>query len=247
MKNYKITVSYDGTRYKGWQIQTNTDATIQGKLSMVLENFSGHPVDVIGSGRTDAGVHALGQVANFHLEDVFKKDEILEYLNRYLPGDIAVTDISEVDDRFHSRYNALRKTYRYRIRTNPVSDVFERRFLYHYGMPLDVDKMEEAAHLLTGTRDFASFCGNKHMKKSTVRTIYEISFQKNKDEFTIFYTGNGFLQGMVRILTGTLIEIGNGKRDIKSIPILFQEKNRALAGFTAPPQGLRLERVVYAE
>ena len=245
MKNYKITVSYDGTRYKGWQIQTNTDATIQGKLSMVLENLSGHPVDVIGSGRTDAGVHALGQVANFHLEDEFKKERIIEYLNRYLPGDIAVTDISQVDDRFHSRYNALQKTYSYRIRTNPIADVFERRFEYHYGKPLDTDKMEEAAHLLTGTHDFASFCGNKHMKKSTVRTIFEISFQKNKDGFTILYTGNGFLQGMVRILTGTLIEIGNGQRDMKCISILFQEKNRALAGFMAPPQGLRLEQVVY--
>lgn len=245
MKNYKITVSYDGTRYKGWQIQTSTDATIQGKLSMVLENLSGHPVDVIGSGRTDAGVHALGQVANFHLEDHFTIEEISAYLNRYLPGDIAVTDIGETDARFHSRYNALQKTYSYRIRTSPISDVFEKRFQYHYGKPLNVKKMKEAARFLIGTHDFASFCGNRHMKKSTVRTIYGITFQEKDDEIIILYTGNGFLQSMVRILTGTLIEVGNGKRDAKSLSALLEAKNRELAGFTAPPQGLRLERVVY--
>ena len=246
MKNYKITVSYDGTRYKGWQIQTSTDATIQGKLSMVLENLSGHPVDVIGSGRTDAGVHALGQVANFHLEDHFTIEEISAYLNRYLPGDIAVTDIGETDARFHSRYNAVSKTYSYRIRTSPVADVFERRFVYHYGKTLDVGRMKAAAELLKGTHDFASFCGNKKMKKSTVRTIMDITFAEQDGEIEIRYTGDGFLQNMIRILTGTLIEVGRGERDIESMTAILAAKNREAAGYTAPPQGLRLEKVEYA-
>lgn len=171
MKNYKITVSYDGTRYKGWQVLKSTDATIQGKLQMVLSALAGHPVEVIGSGRTDAGVHAIGQVANFHLDEHFSAEEIFEDLNRHLPEDIAVTKIKEVDDRFHSRYQAVEKTYRYRIRTSPVPNVFERKFLYQYGQTLDVDKMKKAAQALVGTHDFASFCGNRHMKKSTVRTI----------------------------------------------------------------------------
>ena len=145
MKNYKITVSYDGTRYKGWQVLKSTDATIQGKLQMVLSALAGHPVEVIGSGRTDAGVHAIGQVANFHLDEHFSAEEIFEDLNRHLPEDIAVTKIKEVDDRFHSRYQAVEKTYRYRIRTSPVPNVFERKFLYQYGQTLDVDKMKKAA------------------------------------------------------------------------------------------------------
>ena len=245
MKNYKITVSYDGSRYKGWQIQKSTDATIQGKLTMVLSNLAGHPVEVIGSGRTDAGVHALGQVANFHLEEHFAKDEIFAYLNQYLPEDIAVTDIEEVDERFHSRYNATQKTYRYRIRTSPVPDVFARRFQYHYGKTLDIERMRQASQYLIGTHDFVSFCGNKHMKKSTVRTIYDITFKECEGEIVISYTGNGFLQGMVRILTGTLIEVGRGERETESMKELLEAKNRELAGYTVPPQGLVLEKVEY--
>lgn len=245
MKNYKMIVAYDGTRYRGWQIQKNTDATIQGKLSMVLGNLAGHPVEVIGSGRTDAGVHALGQTANFHLEEHFTREEIWEYLNHYLPEDIVITKIDEVDNRFHSRYNAVSKTYSYRIRTSPIPDVFSRRFCYQYGKPLEEERMKEAAGYLLGTHDFASFCGNKHMKKSTVRTIYKIEFLKKEGELTISYTGNGFLQGMVRILTGTLIEVGRGDRTPESMKTLLEAKCRELAGYTAPPQGLRLEQVEY--
>lgn len=245
MKNYKIIVAYDGTRYKGWQIQKNTEMTIQGKLSMVLGNLAGHPVEVIGSGRTDAGVHSLGQTANFHLEEHFTEEEIWAYLNRYLPEDIVITNLKEVDNRFHSRYNAVSKTYSYRIRTSPIPDVFSHRFCYQYGMPLDAARMEQAAQILTGTYDFASFCGNKHMKKSTVRTIYDISFIKKDGELEILYTGNGFLQGMVRILTGTLIEVGRGDREPESMTALIEAKNRELAGYTAPPHGLRLEQVEY--
>lgn len=246
MKNYKITVQYDGTRYKGWQVQKATEATIQGKLQNVLSKLAGHPVEVIGSGRTDAGVHASGQVASFHMDEHFTMEEIFRNLNEFLPEDIAVTEISEVDERFHSRYNAVAKTYSYRIRTNPVADVFARRFVYHYGKPLDTDRMRAAAAELTGTHDFASFCGNKRMKKSTVRTIMEIAILEKDGEVEIRYTGDGFLQNMIRILTGTLIEVARGEREPESMKEILAAKNREAAGYTAPPQGLRLEKVLYA-
>ena len=173
MKNYRITVQYDGTRYRGWQVQKSTDATIQGKLEHVLSTLAGHPVEVIGSGRTDAGVHAVGQVANFHIDDDFSGEELMETLNRYLPEDIAVTEIVEVEERFHSRYHATSKTYCYRIHTSTVPNVFERKYVYTYTDALDVGKMQQAASFLMGTHDFASFCGNRHMKKSTVRLSWD--------------------------------------------------------------------------
>ena len=246
MKNYKITVQYDGTRYKGWQVQKATDATVQGKLQNVLFKLAGHPVEVIGSGRTDAGVHAAGQVANFHIDEHFTMEEIFDNLNEFLPEDIAVTEIAEVDERFHSRYNAVSKTYSYRIRTSPVADVFERRFVYHYGKKLDVSRMKGAAAELIGTHNFASFCGNKRMKKSTVRTIMDITILEKDGEIEIQYTGDGFLQNMIRILTGTLIEVARGEREPESMKDILAAKNREKAGYTAPPQGLRLEKVLYA-
>ena len=245
MKNYRITVQYDGTRYRGWQVQKSTDATIQGKLEHVLSTLAGLPVEVIGSGRTDAGVHAVGQVANFHIDDVFSGEELMETLNRYLPEDIAVTEIAEVEERFHSRYHATSKTYCYRIHTSTVPNVFERKYVYTYTDALDVGKMQQAASFLMGTHDFASFCGNRHMKKSTVRTIIDIEFRRMEHELAIYYTGDGFLQNMVRILTGTLIEVGSGRRDPESMKDILAAKDREAAGYTAPPQGLRLEKVTY--
>ena len=245
MKNYMITVAYDGTRYKGWQVQKSTDDTIQGKLQKVLESMCGHPVEVIGSGRTDAGVHARNQVANFHIDDNFTENELMDGLNHYLPGDIAVTSIAQVDDRFHSRYNAKKKTYIYRINTSEQSNVFEHRFVYEYGAPLDEKLMVRGAKLLLGTHDFKSFCGNKKMKKSTVRTIYDINIEKIGSEIRIKYTGDGFLQNMIRILTGTLIEIGRGDRAYESVTDILNAMDREVAGYTAPPQGLILEEVEY--
>ena len=247
MKNYRITVQYDGSRYKGWQVLKNTDATIQGKLQNVLESIAGHPVEVIGSGRTDAGVHAMGQTANFHIEEHFAGEELLSRLNRYLPDDIAVMKIEEVDERFHSRYHAVSKTYCYRIHTSEIPDVFARRYVYDYTVPLDVERMKKAASLLIGTHDFASFCGNKKMKKSMVRTISEIRFAEKEDELDIEYTGDGFLQNMIRILTGTLIEIGDGRRAPEEITDILAAKDRSRAGYTAPPQGLILMRVDYGK
>ena len=246
MKNYKILVQYDGTRYKGWQVQKSTDMTIQGKLQAVLEALAGHPVEVIGSGRTDAGVHALGQVANFHLDGNFSEEKILEYLNHYLPMDIAVTSIEEVEERFHSRYHATSKTYIYRIHTSRIPNVFERKYMYTYTEHLDVDAMRDAAKYMVGTKDFMAFCGNKKMKKSTVRSVFSIDIQKKQDEIVIAYTGDGFLQNMIRIMTGTLIEVGNGTRKACEIEEIIEGKNREKAGYTVPPEGLTLKQVEYA-
>ena len=245
MNNFKIIIQYDGTRYKGWQGQNSTDQTIQGKIEAVLTQMAGHAVEITGSGRTDAGVHAKGQVANFHIEEHFKKEEILSYLNHYLPDDIAVISIEEVEERFHSRYAAKKKTYRYHIHMGEIPDVFGRKFLYQYEKILNVERMKEAASYLIGTHDFTSFCGNKKMKKSAVRTIYEITFTQNGMDLYIDYRGNGFLQNMVRILTGTLIEVGNGKRRPEEVKEILESKNRECAGYTAPACGLTLMEVRY--
>ncbi len=245
MVNYKITIAYDGTKYRGWQVLGDSDLTIQGKLQDLLGKLTGQPVEVIGSGRTDAGVHAACQVANFHVDNQFSKEAIMEAFERYLTEDIAVTSIEEVDDRFHARYNAVSKTYRYRIHNGKTKDVFARRYVYHYEQPLDMDAMRKAASYLLGTHDFRSFCGNKKMKKSTVRTITDITISKVGDEIVLDYTGDGFLQNMIRILTGTLIEVGDGRRAATEIPEILAALDRQAAGYTAPPQGLILMGVTY--
>ena len=246
MANYKILIQYDGTRYKGWQVQNSTDMTIQGKLQNVLTELAGHPVEVIGSGRADAGVHASGQVANFHMQGDFSKEKILEYLNQYLPMDIAVTEIEEVEERFHARFNAVSKTYVYRIHNSNIPNVFERKYAYTYTTPLNISAMRNAAEHFIGSHDFMAFCGNKKMKKSTVRTVFSIDILEEKDEIVISYTGDGFLQNMVRIMTGTLIEVGNGTKQVSEIPEILEGKNREMAGFTVPPEGLMLKQVDYA-
>ena len=243
--NYKIIVQYDGTRYNGWQKQKNTTNTIQGKLEALLTRMAGYEVEVHGSGRTDAGVHALGQTANFHLKEQQNPQKLLAYLNHYLPTDISVTHISVVSDRFHSRLNAVRKTYRYRIGVGPVRNALEHRYIYHMDEIPDVERMQKAAALLLGEHDFMSFNSNQRMKKSTVRRIDSIEIQATDHEITIDYTGNGFLYNMVRILTGTLVEIGLGKRNPEDIPSILQAKNRQAAGVTMPPNGLMLMYVDY--
>lgn len=247
MNNYKITIQYDGTRYRGWQSQNSTDETIQGKLTEVLSKMAGEAVAVIGSGRTDAGVHARGQVANFYLSDAWDEVEMLDYLNRYLPEDIAVIQTMKVEERFHSRYQAKSKTYLYRIHTGRVPEVFERKYVYDYRTPIDVTRMRKAAALLIGTHDFRSFCGNKKIKKSTVRTIYDIRIEETSQELRIFYTGDGFLQNMVRILTGTLIEVGDGRRNPEEVTEILAARDRAQAGYTAPACGLTLLEVAYED
>jgi len=246
MKNYKMVIQYDGSRYKGWQRLKDQDMTIQGKLEDILSIFDNRKVEVIGSGRTDAGVHAYGQVANFHIERKTSPEELLFYINNYLPEDIAVISVNEVDDRFHARYNAIEKTYRYCIWTSDIPDVFNRKYRYSYlDSPLDIALMKRASKDLVGRHDFFSFCGNSHMKKSTERTIFSIDINQNVDLITIDYTGDGFLQNMVRILTGTLIEVGAKKISAQSMTDVLAAKDRSKAGFTAPAQGLALLKVKY--
>ena len=243
--NYRFDIQYDGTRYGGWQRQKTTDNTIQGKIEEVLFRMTGSPVLIQGAGRTDAGVHALGQVANGHVDSRMSCEEICDYMNHYLPEDIEILRVSQVSERFHSRLNAREKLYRYRIGIGSHKNVFERKYLCPLHETYDVEAMEEAAGYLTGTHDFRSFCANKKMKKSTVRTIYEIRITELPKELQIDYRGDGFLYNMVRILTGTLIEIGRGSRKPEEIQAILEGRDRGLAGFTAPARGLTLVEVGY--
>ncbi len=252
MNNYKLILQYDGTRYSGWQKQGNTDNTIQAKLETIARKLTGTPTDVNGSGRTDAGVHALGQVANFRSEKIFADtDYVRDYFNHALPMDIRVISAEEAPVRFHARLNAKEKHYRYVIDNAVVPNVFERRYAaripaeYEPRISYDIAEMKKAAAYLTGEHDFKSFCDNRHMKKSTVRTIRDIRIANDNDRITLDFYGNGFLYHMVRILTGTLLEVGSGKRSAGDIPRILQSLDRREAGFTAPAQGLFLVEVKY--
>ncbi len=245
MKNYKINVQYEGTRYNGWQKQGNTQNTIQEKFENVLSKMSGHYVEINASGRTDAGVHAKGQVANFKCDVAMSSDEILDYLNHYLPKDIAVTQIEETDDRFHARLNAKSKTYKYVICPRQKADVFIRRTMYSIVDTPDIDAMQIAAKKFLGTHDFKGFSSAGKTKKSTVRTINSVDVIENGGIISVQINGSGFLYNMVRIICGTLLEIGLGKKDISCIDEVFETKNRSLAGVTLPAEGLTLMEVFY--
>ena len=244
MRNIRLDICYDGTRYNGWQRQKVHDNTIQGKIETALSRILGEPIEISASGRTDTGVHARGQVANFHTENPMDCAEILTQLRRYLPEDIGVYSCREVSPRFHSRLNALEKTYQYRAWNSEMPCVFDRRFVAEFPEELDVDAMQAAALLLLGTHDFSAFCANRKMKKSTVRTIKAFTVERVGEEIRFTVTGNGFLHNMVRILVGTLIEVGRGERNLESIPELFGGK-REQAGFLAPGKGLCLMEVRY--
>ena len=244
MRNIRLDICYDGTRYNGWQRQTAHDNTIQGKLETALSRILGEPIEISASGRTDTGVHARGQVANFHTDAAMSCAELLAELRKYLPEDIGIYSCREVSPRFHARLNALEKTYQYRLWNSDRPCVFDRRFVAVMEEALDVERMQEAAQLLLGTHDFSAFCANKKMKKSTVRTIKSFTVQRVGEEIRFTVTGNGFLHNMVRILVGTLVEVGRGEREMDSIPALFGGK-REDAGFLAPGKGLCLMEVRY--
>ena len=243
--NFKLTIQYDGTRYDGWQRQGNTDNTLQGRLEGVLSRMVGKPVEIQGAGRTDAGVHARGQVASVHLPEGYTPQEVQNYLNRYLPEDVAVVDVVEVGERFHARLSATGKEYRYHIRMGSVPDVFARKYQYRVEEPLDLAAMERAAGYLTGKHDFRSFCGNRRFKKSTVREVFHIGVEVCGSDLTLVYRGDGFLYNMVRILTGTLLEVGLGQRTPESMVDVLEARERTAAGKTAPAQGLVLQEVYY--
>ncbi len=244
MRNLRLHVCYDGSRYRGWQRLANSDATIQGKLEQTLSRILGENVEVSGSGRTDAGVHAKGQIVNFHCQSNMSCEEILEQLRRYLPEDIGIYSCKEVSQRFHARLNAKEKTYCYRIWNSGAPCVFQRKYVTVVPEKLSIADMRAAAEHFLGEHDFSAFCANPKMKKSTVRFIRSLEIACSGEEIRISVTGNGFLHGMVRIITGTLLEVGMGTRRPDSIPLLFGGK-RADAGPMAPPQGLCLMEVFY--
>ena len=244
MRNLRLDICYDGTRYRGWQRLPGVDSTVQGKLETALSRILGENVEISGSGRTDAGAHALGQVANFHCASDMPCQQLLQELRRYLPEDIGIYSCREVPERFHARLNAQSKTYCYRIWNSDKPCVFERRFVYVMEEKLDLDKMRRAAELLMGEHDFSAFCANKKMKKSTVRRIDSVAIEKTGDELCVTVTGNGFLYNMVRIIVGTLLEVGLDRRSVDSIPMLFGAA-REEAGYLVPAQGLCLMEVTY--
>lgn len=244
MRNLRLEVCYDGTRYRGWQRLPGREDTIQGKLETALTRILGELIEISGSGRTDAGVHARGQVANFHCENPMPAEEILSQLRKYLPEDIGIWSCKDCSPRFHARLNAKEKTYLYRIHNTDEPCVFDRRYVAVMPEKLDVNAMQAAAKHLCGEHDFSAFCGNPKFKKSTVRFIRQVNIFREGNELRILFTGNGFIHNQVRIMVGTLVEVGRGARSADSIPALFGGK-RSDAGFLAPAQGLCLQEVEY--
>lgn len=244
MRNIRLDISYDGTRYQGWQRQAGNHNTIQGKIETALSRILGENIEISGSGRTDSGVHARGQVANFHCQSEMPADEILSELRKYLPEDIGIESCKEASVRFHARLNAREKTYQYRIWNSHKPCVFDRRYVYPVEGELDVEAMASAARHFLGTHDFGAFCAHRKTKKSTVRCIKAVSVERTGHEIRFRVTGDGFLHNMVRIMVGTLIEVGQGKRSADSIPELFQMQRKD-TGYLVPGRGLCLEEVVY--
>lgn len=245
IRNFKITLSYDGSRYSGWQKQGNTPNTIQGKLEKVLSAMFGTAIEIQGSGRTDAGVHAAAQVANFKVDTKATAGDICKYLRTYLPQDIGVLSVEEVSEQFHARLTAKRKTYCYRVWNSDVPNVFERKYLYILQDELDVTAMQAAIPYFLGEHDFRAFCSNPDFKKSSVRTIYAMELEQLGHELRLTVTGNGFLYNMVRLIMGTLLQVGKGMLQAEEIPAILDSKERWRAGPMAPACGLCMMEVNY--
>ena len=234
MRNIKMTIRYDGSRYKGFQRLKDNNMTIQGKIEDVLSKIVNENIEIIGSGRTDMGVHAYGQVANFKTNSNLSIEKMKSYLYEYLPEDIVITNIEEVSERFHSRYNAKSKVYLYKIYNNKFHDPFLRKYTTHIAKNLDIELMKEASKYFIGEHDFTSFASSKSKKKSNVRTIYSINIIENNGLIEIYFEGNGFLYNMVRIMTGALIDVGQKKMTPEDIKLILEKKDRTKASDTAP-------------
>lgn len=243
MATYRLTLAYDGTRYRGWQRLPGA-MTVQGRVEQALCEIFAMPIEIDGSGRTDAGVHAAGQVASFHAP---KRpiETILPSLRHLLPEDIGAMALEYAPERFHARLNATEKTYVYRVWNSVQPDVFERRFRVQVQQPLELAAMERAAAQLIGTHDFRSFCANKQLKKSSVRTLKRLQLLREGDELRFCLTADGFVHHMVRIIVGTLLEIGQCKRPAEDIERILAARCRETAGETAPAKGLCLMEVRY--
>lgn len=245
-RNYKFIISYDGTRFYGWERQPGKDMTIQGKLEEVLKRMTDtQDLNLIGAGRTDAGVHARAMTANCVLQTDMTEAEIQEYMNKYLPDDISVNEVKICADRFHARYNAIGKTYRYTCWYGASKPVFDRKYVTVLEQKPDVEQMRKAAECLVGTHDFKSFCGNTRMKKSTVRCVDTINIEESGNYIRFYFHGNGFLQNMVRILTGTLLEVGYGNIRAEEMKDILEACDRQRSGPTARPEGLCMMKVDY--
>ncbi|MBD7914265.1 tRNA pseudouridine(38-40) synthase TruA [Clostridium sp. Sa3CUN1] len=244
MRNIKLILEYDGTNYLGWQKQ-RIGKTIQGTLEEAIRSLTNEEIDSIGSSRTDAGVHAKGFIANFKTNSKIPADKFREAINHKLPDDIVILKSEEVEEDFHSRYNAKGKTYSYSILNRDVKSAIDRNYVYHIKKELDLNSMEEACKYFIGTYDFSAFKTSGSSVKSSIRTISELYIQKNDDIIKIFVTGDGFLYNMVRIIVGTLIMVGNNKIKPEEIKNIIESKNRDNAGICVPPNGLVLEKVYY--
>ena len=245
MSNFVMTLCYDGTRWRGWQRQGNTPNTIQARLETVLTELLGQPVEVHGSGRTDAGVHARMQTASFRARTHLPPETLLKRLRAALPPDIGVLELREAEPRFHARLSCTGKTYVYRIWNSDAPNVFDRRWQHTVTEPLDLEAMQRAGDALCGMHDFTSFCSNRRMKKSAVRTLRAVTVAKDGGEVRLAFTGDGFLYHMARILAGTLIEVGLGRRSPDEMDAILSARNRDAAGETAPAQGLILWETCY--
>ena len=244
IRNIKLTLEYDGTNYCGWQMQPNAPS-VQEALEGAIAKITGEKITVIGSGRTDSKVHALGQVANFHTKSKIPEEKFILALNSMLPSDIAVNKSIEVSQDFHSRYDAKEKEYKYLIYNSKVRSPIKRNSSYFVNYELDIEAMALALKYFIGTHDFVGFMSTGSSIKGTIRTITEASLIEKDDTIEISIRGTGFLYNMVRIIVGTLVDIGIGKIDKDSIEEIINSKSRNKAGHTAPPQGLYLSKVFY--
>lgn len=240
MRNFRLCLCYDGGRYRGWQKQGNTGGTIQEKLETLLSRLLAQPVELAASGRTDAGVHARRQTCSFRADTALSCSELLALIRQHLPEDIGALSLSEAEPRFHARLSCREKSYVYFIWNSPAPNVFTRKYSYAWPEALDTAAMEQAAALLLGRHDFRSFCSVTKTKKSTVRELQDISITRQGPMLCLRFTGSGFLYNMVRILVGTLLEVGSGQRSPGDMPRVLEARDRQAAGFTAPAQGLFL-------
>ena len=244
MRRIRLTVAYDGTDYCGWQVQNN-GATIEGELNTALTQLTGQTVKVIGASRTDAGVHARGNVAVFDTESSIPPERFLYAVNALLPEDIVVVDSCEVAADWHPRHCNTEKTYEYRVLNQKLPDPMRRRDTYFVSFPLDLEKMRKAAGYLEGEHDFKSFCNVHTHVEDTVRTIYRLEVIREENVITFRVRGNGFLYNMVRIMVGTLLFVSEGKIKKDELKDIILSKERKRAGKTAPPQGLYLNKINY--
>lgn len=244
MRNIKLTIEYDGKCYNGWQKQPDK-LNIQGEIEKAIYNITQEKVDLIGSGRTDAGVHALGQVANFKTNSALPIEKLALAINSQLKSSIIIKKAEEVDERFHSRYTAKQKTYRYIINNSKTGTAIYRNLEYCFPVKLNVEKMVEAAKYFEGEHDFKAFKSSGTSGKNSVRTIYKAEVRQDGERIIIELTGNGFLYNMVRIISGTLLDVGLGKIEPNEIPDIIEKKDRTKAGKTLPAHGLYLVKVQY--